>query len=222
MPKSHFAGFTSAETFTRVPDSFFGLLAGIDSLEELKVTLYMIWQVEHAETRIPALALADLQKDKILMAGLTTEGLLQGVEQAVQRGTLLRVDSSGGSLFLLNSPRGRAAAEALEKTTARGASSSAEMVSRPNIFKLYEENIGPLTGMIAEVLKDAERDYPAEWIAEAVQTAVEMNKRNWKYIEAILKRWKEEGRAEEQNRREHQKDDGGNVLDKVEAFRRRK
>lgn len=222
MPKSRFAGFSSTETFTRVPDSLFGLLAEIDSLEELKVTLYMVWQAEHAETSLPGLGLADLQKDKTLMAGLAADGLRRGLDQAVQRGTLLRVDSPTGGLYLLNSPRGRAAADALAQNSLRGAAPSAEMTPRPNIFKLYEENIGPLTGMLAETLKDAERDYPAEWIAEAMQTAVEMNKRNWKYIEAILKRWKDEGRGKEQNRREHQKDDGGNVLDKVEAFRRRK
>jgi len=35
---------------------------------------------------------------------------------------------------------------------------------RPNIFKLYEENIGPLTPLIADALKDAEKTYPPEWV----------------------------------------------------------
>jgi len=61
---------------------------------------------------------------------------------------------------------------------------------------LYEENIGPLTPLIADALKDAEELYYADWIVDAISLAVKNNKRNWKYCEAILKRWKEEGRAE--------------------------
>ena len=71
---------------------------------------------------------------------------------------------------------------------------SAPLMERPNIFKLYEENIGPLTPLIADALKDAEETYSDEWIAETIELAVKNNKRSWKYCEAILKRWKEEGR----------------------------
>jgi len=51
--------------------------------------------------------------------------------------------------------------------------------------------------------------------------AVENNKRNWKYIEAILKRWKEEGRAEKQNRRNDKKDGQQGVSRKIEQLRKR-
>ena len=54
------------------------------------------------------------------------------------------------------------------------------------MFKLYEENIGPLTPLIADALKDAEEIYSSEWIADAIELAVKNNKRNWKYCEAIL------------------------------------
>ena len=74
----------------------------------------------------------------------------------------------------------------------------------PNLFKLYEQNIGPLTPLIADALKDAEQSYPAEWVAEALEIAVKSNKRSWKYAEAILRRWKEEGHAKEQDRRDPQ------------------
>jgi DnaD/phage-associated family protein len=77
---------------------------------------------------------------------------------------------------------------------------------RPNIFRLYEENIGPLTPLIADALQDAEKTYPPEWVAEALGTAVKNNKRNLKYVEAILRRWKEEGHAKKQDRRDAQED----------------
>ena len=40
-------------------------------------------------------------------------------------------------------------------------------VDRPNIFALYEQNIGLLTPLIAEDLKDAINHYPEEWIEAA-------------------------------------------------------
>lgn len=62
-----------------------------------------------------------------------------------------------------------------------------------NIFALYEQNIGPLTPMLAEKLKDAEEDYPPEWVPEAFKIAIENNARNWAYVKAILERWKVDG-----------------------------
>lgn len=63
-----------------------------------------------------------------------------------------------------------------------------------NIFKVYESNIGMLTAIQADRLKDAENEYPNEWIVDAIKEAVIHNKRNWAYCEAILKRWKANGR----------------------------
>jgi DnaD/phage-associated family protein len=62
-----------------------------------------------------------------------------------------------------------------------------------NIFQVYEAEIGILTPMIADGLTQAEKDYPFEWITEAIKEAAQNNKRNWKYVSAILKRWKEQG-----------------------------
>ena len=59
-----------------------------------------------------------------------------------------------------------------------------------NIFKLYEQEFGGLTPMIADAIKDTEKTYPADWIPEAMQIAVERNVRNWKFVEGILKRCK--------------------------------
>ena len=69
-------------------------------------------------------------------------------------------------------------------------------VERPNIFVLYEQNIGLLTPLIADQLKDAADQYPQEWIEAAFREAVQHNKRNWSYISAILRRWETEGRQQ--------------------------
>ena len=66
----------------------------------------------------------------------------------------------------------------------------------PDIFTLYEQNIGMLTPMIADELRDAERLYPTDWIRDAIKEAVTYNKRNIKYIAKILENWSVEGRSD--------------------------
>ncbi len=193
-----FKGFTEHETFTRLPDSFFHhILSEIEDLAELKVTLYVIWRIEHTEGAFRNICRSEMVADENFLRGITPEALDRGLEAAVRRGSLLRVENESGGFYFINSPRGRAAAEALANGHWRGAAhSSSAPQPRPNIFKLYEENIGPLTPLVADALKDAEKEYPPEWIAEAMGEAVKRNKRSWKYAEAILKRWKQDGRHE--------------------------
>ncbi len=68
-------------------------------------------------------------------------------------------------------------------------------VERPNIFVLYEQNVGMLTPLLADQLRDTEKSYPPDWIAEAFDIAVASNKRSLRYIQAILKRWETEGKG---------------------------
>lgn len=62
-----------------------------------------------------------------------------------------------------------------------------------NVFSEYQNNIGLITPVIADRLKDAERDYSGQWIKRAIEIAVERNARRWNYIDAILKRWAVDG-----------------------------
>lgn len=199
-----FGGFSEHETFTRLPDTFFHqILNDMDDLAELKVTLYVIWRIEHTEGAFRHICRSEMAEDENFMRGMTPEALDRGLEKAVRRGSLLRVDNDAGGFYFINSPRGRAAAQALDQGDWRAAArSSSPPQPRPNIFKLYEENIGPLTPLVADALKDAEKEYPAAWIAEALGEAVKRNKRNWKYAEAILKRWKQDGRHERTNQQD--------------------
>jgi DnaD/phage-associated family protein len=63
----------------------------------------------------------------------------------------------------------------------------------PNIFRLYESEIGSLTGAISDKLIEAEKEYPAEWFPLAFQEAATHNARSWAYAESILKNWKTKG-----------------------------
>ena len=215
-----FKGFTDSETFIQFPDTFFHqLLKQIDDAAELKVTLYILWRVQHMDGPFHALTESDFEAKEL---GLAADEIRSGLEKAVQRGSMLKVRKEPQVYFLLNSPRGRATVEAIKngqwKPKFRG---SVSPIERPNIFKLYEENIGPLTPLIADALKDAEEMYSAEWIADTIELAVKNNKRNWKYCEAILKRWKEEGRAEKQGRRDDKKSGEQSLDRKIEQLRKR-
>ncbi|MDO9130192.1 MAG: DnaD domain protein [Anaerolineales bacterium] len=205
-----FYGFTGSETFTQIPDSFFRkLLNEIDDLAELKVTLYAFWRIEHMEAGARFLCRTEFAEDADFMRGLGEVDVLDAaLEKAVRRGSLLKVESEAGGFYFLNTPRGRAAVESMQKGDWRATMRppSAPPPERPNIFKLYEENIGPLTPLIADALRDAEATYPAEWIEEAIGEAVKRNKRNWKYVEAILHSWKEKGHAKKQDRQNAQED----------------
>jgi len=198
---NQFKGFTDSETFTQLPDSLFHqLLKEIKDADELKVTLYFLWRVDHTEGPFRALKKMDFDVKEL---GLSAQEIKSGLEKAVKRGSLLKVQRATVVYFLLNSPRGRAGVQAIESGKWNPATGvSASLMERPNIFKLYEENIGPLTPLIADALKDAEGLYSDEWIADVIEIAVKNNKRNWKYCEAILKRWKEEGRHGQKDQRD--------------------
>jgi DnaD/phage-associated family protein len=189
---TNFKGFTDSETFTQLPDSFFHqLIKEIDDAAELKITLYCLWRVAHMDGPFRALSKMDFDVKEL---GLSANEIKSGLEKAVKRGSLLKVQRDAVNYFLVNSPRGRAAVEAIESGKWNPKHTvSAPPIDRPNIFKLYEENIGPLTPLIADMLKEAEELYRNEWFEEAITIAVKNNKRNWKYVEAILKRWKEAG-----------------------------
>jgi len=196
MPE--FTGFTSSETFTQLPDSFILLLKEIDDIAELKVTLFAIWRIEHIEGHFRALCETDFETDAL---GLGLNEIRLGLEKSVERGTLLKSTHEADVFYFLNSARGRLAAEAFAKGQWR---ESARIMSTPmkksNIFKLYEENIGALTPLLSDMLREAEKNYPSLWFEEAFEIAVSRNIRNWKYVEAILTRWKEKGKDERKDK----------------------
>src|SRR5688572_23680034 len=107
---SSFKGFTNSETFTQVPDSVFRqLLKEITDTDELKITLYAIWWIDHTEGSFRALSETDFNSKEL---GLSAEEIRHGLEKAVKRGTLLESQHEADVFYFLNSARGRATAEA--------------------------------------------------------------------------------------------------------------
>ena len=179
----------------------------------------MLWSVKQQGDFGIAYTIKDLLADEKMIGGLLGNGkiekrqvLEEALQKAVRDGIILRVNNpEGNTFYFINSPRGRSAAELVSKGQDSGAPPSVGAsldAVQSNIFQLYEENIGPLTPLVADMLQDAQDAYPVDWIREAVEIAVQNNVRRWKYIETILSRWQEEGR------------NGTNQQDNQEDYRR--
>ena len=217
-----FKGFSEGKLrLTPIPGSFFTeLLPEIDHLGEFKVTLYAFWRLDRKEGAFRYLRHTDFTEDNGFMQGLQGDAdqaghaLAEALQLCVQRGTLLAasvtLDKDPEMLYFLNTPKGRAALQTIERGDWRPSGDpSAPLdlsLDHPNVFKLYEGHIGPLTPMIADTLREAEETYPAEWIEEAIHLAVENNVRRWSYVAAILRRWQEEGRHDRKDGRDTEKD----------------
>jgi DnaD/phage-associated family protein len=212
--KRSFAGFPASARATTIPSVFFSeVLPHIEDEAELRVTLYLFYALGRRKGYPRFVTRRELHAEAPLLASLGDGGspealaaLERGLGEAVERGTLLRLDveqdGRGDALYLLNTPSDRRALEQMrdgriELGRALPAERGAAASQRGNVFQLYEENIGPLTPLVAEELKEAERLYPYEWLEEALREAALLNKRSWRYAAAILQRWATEGRKRE-------------------------
>jgi DNA replication protein len=211
-PMQGFPGFPGGKLRNiPVPEPFFSdLLPKIDHLGELKVTLYIFWRLSRMSGLYRCLRREDFAEDKEFMRGLSAspraaqEALDDALERAEARGTLLHVlledAESVRHLYFVNSPRGREAVDRLTrglwKPEAESASVTISQV-RSSLFVLYEQNIGPLTPLIADALRDAMAEYPAGWIEQAIEIAVKRNARKWSYIQRVLEGMRAEERHEQ-------------------------
>jgi DNA replication protein len=209
-----FSGFPAGARATAVPSLFFSqLMPLIEDAAELRVTLYAIYALARRKGYPRFVTERELRSEAPLMASLgdggevvAHEALRRGLDLAVARSSLLRVDIERAGkpeqLYLLNTPSDRRAADSIrDGRTELGRALPPEQgvpaSKRENVFQLYEENIGPLTPLVAEELREAEQLYPYEWLEEALREAALLNKRSWRYASRILERWATEGRTRE-------------------------
>ncbi len=213
-----FQGFPEeGTTQIRIPEQFFRhILLDISNLNELKLTLYIFWRLEGMEGPFRYLRFSDLMNDSRLVESIARDAekarsaMETALNRAVKHGAILQAEiiknKEKDKIICLNSPRGRAAVAAIKKGEWRvidRLNQSIEIYTEhPNIFQLYEANIGPLTPLMADTLRDAEKTYQADWIEDAFRIAVEHNKRNWHYIEAILRRWQDGGRNDRKDQQD--------------------
>lgn len=211
MSDERFGGFPGIGRATAIPNMFLTtVLPALDSAGALLAFLYVshITQEQRGEARFATAdqvwAVPGARKvfDRI---GGGRDALARGLEACREAGALLgvRVNGVAGAewLYFVNNPASR-------KTIARARAGDIKLKpetvvapieneERPGIFRLYEEQVGTITPLVGDRLLDAEETYPFDWIEEAFREAAELNIRNWRYIERILQRWAQEGRANE-------------------------
>ena len=207
-----FKGFPARMEFTSLPNYFFStLLPQISDMAELKTTLYVMALLYRKRGYPRFVAYRELLGNASLMGSLgeaspPDEVLRSALEMAARRGTIIHLvldrDGTPEDIYLLNTESNRQVAAKIQSGEVRlsglkaGAPPQVAAEKQPDIFTLYEQNIGMLTPMIAEELREAEKLYPEAWIRDAIKEAVSLNKRNIRYIVRILERWSAEGKSD--------------------------
>lgn len=214
-----FQGFSGGKPRTiSLPTEFITeLLPLIDDLAVLKVVLFTFYIVQQREGKFRYARLSDYAQDSALRESLhvinsarephsdtlsdaMSDILSDALAKAVAQGALLHAEitlhNGTEQLYFINAEPGRVAIMQINAGHWQAGDDQLPveiLPERPNIYRLYEENIGALTPLIVDALKDAEKEYPQGWVEEAIQLAVEKNARNWRFIAAVLKRREAEG-----------------------------
>ena len=214
-----FSGFPTKMEFTPLPNFFFStILPEISDIAELKTTLHVMATLYRKRGYPRFVTHAELLGSKSLMNSLSgmakplDDVLRNALKMATQRGTLIhiRVERNGTpeDVYFVNTEQDRQAMAKIKSGELQlnglkvERQSFIETEKQPDIFTLYEQNIGMLTPMIAEELREAEKLYPVTWIEDAIKEAVSLNKRNWRYIARILERWSSEGKSDGAHKRD--------------------
>jgi len=191
MPDRQLSSSQRKTDFISLPDSFFTqVVPKIQDLAELQIVLYVAYLILRKQERPYFVTYKELLSHE-LMAMMGEETLRQALNSAVEHGALLH------STLNING--------VLEDVYSL--TDDSRQPPAINIFALYEQNIGIITPMIAEELKEADKLYPPQWIEDAFKEAVTLNKRSWKYIARILERWASEGKDSGEYKRDIKKDD---------------
>ena len=191
-----------------------GLLADITDPAELKLILRILWHIHQKKGEPRPVRPSELYSDRVVADALGLKGetleitIDNALKAAVERGIFIQAETQQGEpLFILNiQPERAALASTADLTAVAQPGPKTETWNspddRPGVYILYEQNIGALTPLIAERLREADETYPGDWIGDAIKIAVENNVRNWKYVSAILERWQVEGRVDGESRRD--------------------
>ena len=200
-----------------LPQAFLAqLLPVITDRDELALLLLIFDALTTAEQGAVRLDPRQMAEDPQLMAAFGADALAlqHALQLAREHDALIHVpQADGAGFYMINTPQNQLLAKQIQQGEVKPQDLPrvSRISDRPNIFQLYEENIGMLTPMLAEMLKADEVEFSAEWISDAIKIAVERNVRNWKYVRAILASWKKEGRngkngqGTEKSRRRYQK-----------------
>jgi len=201
-----FEGFTKGVKYSPIPAPILnGYLEVVENFAELKTVLRAIWMLNNKKGQIRYLTQEELCSDRILTRSLLAknvkehqEMVVESLEAAVSHNILIesKQNSDSRTIYFLNTESNRILTnKALQVPHSDELGSWEIEQDLPGPYSLYEENIGMITPIIADKIREAEAEFPSEWIAQAIIESVNMNKRNWAYISSILTNWQIEGKS---------------------------
>ncbi len=211
-----FTGFSTNGLIGLPPELFTDVLPSITLPSELKVTFHVFYRLNRQRGTPRRISWDELAGDHILRQSLRSlaklrspeELLDEGLEAAVRRTTLLLVVQPGEGRFvnwyLVNTPANVAWVKQMEGQEPLHPNTPAPE-QRSSLVALYEQNIGLVTPLLVDELREAEERYPASWIEEAIREAVRTNARSWRYIRTVLERWASHGRQDATGRSERRR-----------------
>lgn len=211
-----FSGIVTGETAAiPVPAELLtGVIPRIHDLAELQVLLAVVRLTAQAPGWERPVRLDELRSDQALRSALKLDGSTRGAEAAIDhgielslvRGSLLELRATSGRRkicwYYLHTTANRARIDAMQQGFVDppeelwlGKERPRISIERPSPLRLYEQNIGPLTPLVADQILRALELYPRVWIEDAIQESVAYNRRSWRYIQRILENWQTEGRG---------------------------
>lgn len=209
-----FTGFSTDKLVGLPPELFSEILPAITLPSELKVTLHVFYRLSKQRGNPRRLSWDELAGDRVLRQSLRAvsklrppEDLLaEGMEAAVRRTTLLHIPLPGDgrviNWYLVHTAANRQWVERMGQVRRALEPNELAPEQRPSLITLYEQNIGLVTPLLIDELREAEERYPQDWIEEAMREAVRANARSWRYVRKVLERWANYGRQDAPHRSE--------------------
>lgn len=208
------AGF-QAPNYTQVPNDYFDLVMEM-TIAEIRVLSALIrvtlgYHRDEITLTIREMARITNLDPKSVMAGaskLEERGLIERTVEKITTVTKWRVvigdpklwekivktvgnDSEEKSSLPYNKKK-----KSKENEDEDALAQNLKDVAMKEISRTYESVIGIINPIIADELREAVDLYPSKWIMDAIHEAAIQNKHSWKYISAILTRWKAQGNQE--------------------------
>ena len=186
---------------------FTEILPRLHNESQLRATLYTWYAIMSKGSGQRYVYLSQLLTDPVLLSWFThlggKNGIQRGLDLSCREGIFLQLqigeddkilapNDESGARLITDMKSESVAHHNQSRDSSPETNYETTVVS--NVVEKYENEIGMLTPVIADMIAIAEQMYPTTWILEALDIAAQSNARSWKYVAAILARWKNEGK----------------------------
>lgn len=151
------------------------------------ILLPMPEEPEEEELPDPVEQLSLMVQELAVMVQATHEMMKVMVQETVQNGTSQDVPDTKDTITT-NTPH------TPHSANGHGGDRDVDAEYRETVVA-YEQEIGPITQHVAKKITEALVDFRGGDLVEAIHIAAESNVRKWRYINAVLDRWRKDGQG---------------------------